>query len=327
MRRRLRDASSGSSCSRTKQPPAPQRSERSRPGAKKNPGDGNIWAPPRARRRTPGGLRSLGPRWPAVRIADGGAAGAPPRGRAGAHPRGAGAAAHRALARRTAVDARLQSAAEWFLDNYYLIRRIARQVEEELPRGFVRHLPRLADDPARGRPRIDSLAAAAAALAAPAPRAVRSPDPHALAARAFAVRSWVPRALAAPAHASCPLAPCEPAPRVARAAGGDLSPSKISTAARRARRARGSCPRPRRTARAAPTRSLCRPEPGSRRGSNRPSLEAGAARLAVNACAGRTPGLGRARRTRFLLGAARCSASHPARKLPSPATARCAPYI
>ena len=57
-------------------------------------------------------------------------------------------------------DARLQKAAEWFLDNYYLIRRVARQVDEELPRGFVRHLPELASGPAKGRPRIYALARA-----------------------------------------------------------------------------------------------------------------------------------------------------------------------
>lgn len=51
-------------------------------------------------------------------------------------------------------------AAEWFLDNFHLIRRVARQVEEEMPRGFVRHLPQLASGPAKGRPRIDVLARA-----------------------------------------------------------------------------------------------------------------------------------------------------------------------
>jgi cyclic beta-1,2-glucan synthetase len=45
--------------------------------------------------------------------------------------------------------------AEWFLDNDYLIRRVARQVEEELPRGFVRHLPLLASGPNQEKPRIE----------------------------------------------------------------------------------------------------------------------------------------------------------------------------
>ena len=54
----------------------------------------------------------------------------------------------------------LPKAAEWFLDNYYLIRRVARQVDDELPHGFVRHLPQLASGPDKGRPRIDSVARA-----------------------------------------------------------------------------------------------------------------------------------------------------------------------
>ena len=66
--------------------------------------------------------------------------------------------ARRHLAARDLGDATIQKPAEWFLDNYYLIRRVARQVEDELPRGFVRHLPQLASGPAKGRPRVDALA-------------------------------------------------------------------------------------------------------------------------------------------------------------------------
>jgi cyclic beta-1,2-glucan synthetase len=57
-------------------------------------------------------------------------------------------------------DAATEKAAEWFLDNYYLIRRVARQVEEELPPGFVRHLPQVVGGPEKGRPRVDALAQA-----------------------------------------------------------------------------------------------------------------------------------------------------------------------
>ncbi len=55
-------------------------------------------------------------------------------------------------------DAADAKTAEWFLDNYYLIRRVARQVEEELPRGFVRRLPQCAAGPSKGLLRIDALA-------------------------------------------------------------------------------------------------------------------------------------------------------------------------
>jgi len=66
--------------------------------------------------------------------------------------------AQRHLASLPTEDATLPRAAEWFLDNYYLIRRVARQIEEDLPRGFIRHLPQLATGPATGRLRIDVLA-------------------------------------------------------------------------------------------------------------------------------------------------------------------------
>ncbi len=57
-------------------------------------------------------------------------------------------------------DATLQKAAEWFLDNYYLVRRVARQVEQDLPSGFLERLPRLASGPAEGVARVDVLARA-----------------------------------------------------------------------------------------------------------------------------------------------------------------------
>ncbi|MBZ0231251.1 MAG: cellobiose phosphorylase [Deltaproteobacteria bacterium] len=62
------------------------------------------------------------------------------------------------LAATDTGDATLPKASEWFLDNYYLIRRVARQVDEELPPGFVRHLPRIASGPSTGSLRIERLA-------------------------------------------------------------------------------------------------------------------------------------------------------------------------
>jgi cyclic beta-1,2-glucan synthetase len=57
-------------------------------------------------------------------------------------------------------DPALRKPAEWFLDNYYLIRRVARQVAQEFPRGFVQRLPVLASGPATGLPRLHALARA-----------------------------------------------------------------------------------------------------------------------------------------------------------------------
>lgn len=54
----------------------------------------------------------------------------------------------------------VRKAGEWFLDNFYLIRRTARQVDEELPRGFLMRLPLVASGPTKGMPRIEALARA-----------------------------------------------------------------------------------------------------------------------------------------------------------------------
>ena len=68
--------------------------------------------------------------------------------------------ARRHFASGQAEDASQGKAAEWFLDNFYLIRRVARQVAEDLPAGFQRRLPELAAGSAKGIARIDALARA-----------------------------------------------------------------------------------------------------------------------------------------------------------------------
>jgi len=55
-------------------------------------------------------------------------------------------------------DPALRKSSEWFLDNYYLIRRVARQTSEDLPPGFLARLPLLASGNEAGVPRIDALA-------------------------------------------------------------------------------------------------------------------------------------------------------------------------
>ncbi|MGH7366163.1 MAG: glycosyl transferase, partial [Candidatus Rokuibacteriota bacterium] len=49
-------------------------------------------------------------------------------------------------------------AAEWFVDNFYIVDAVVRQVREDLPRGFYRQLPKLAEDPLQGYPRVLGLA-------------------------------------------------------------------------------------------------------------------------------------------------------------------------
>ena len=66
--------------------------------------------------------------------------------------------AHRHIMLLSTDELAMPRAAEWFVDNYYLIRRVARQVKEDLPAGFVRHLPVLTSGAAASRLRIDVVA-------------------------------------------------------------------------------------------------------------------------------------------------------------------------
>ena len=49
-------------------------------------------------------------------------------------------------------------AAEWFVDNFHVVDEVVREVREDLPPGFYRQLPKLADGPLQGYPRVLGLA-------------------------------------------------------------------------------------------------------------------------------------------------------------------------
>ena len=49
-------------------------------------------------------------------------------------------------------------AAEWLVDNYYLVERQIREIRSALPSGYYRQLPKLADGPFHGYPRVFGLA-------------------------------------------------------------------------------------------------------------------------------------------------------------------------
>jgi cyclic beta-1,2-glucan synthetase len=53
---------------------------------------------------------------------------------------------------------RITPAAEWFLDNYYLIEEEIRAVRRHLPRGYSRELPILTDGASAGYPRVYDIA-------------------------------------------------------------------------------------------------------------------------------------------------------------------------
>ena len=68
--------------------------------------------------------------------------------------------AHQYLVKASAQDLALSNGAEWLLDNYYMVVQALRQIEEDLPEGYYRQLPKLAADNSlsgyshAGQPRI-----------------------------------------------------------------------------------------------------------------------------------------------------------------------------
>lgn len=54
-------------------------------------------------------------------------------------------------------DRRMTPAAEWLLDNFYLIEEQIQMARRHLPRGYSRQLPRLVDGPCAGLPRVHDI--------------------------------------------------------------------------------------------------------------------------------------------------------------------------
>ena len=66
--------------------------------------------------------------------------------------------AHRAIAKAIAQGGAITPAAEWLVDNYHVVEAQIRQVRDDLPPGYYRQLPKLADGPLAGYPRVLGLA-------------------------------------------------------------------------------------------------------------------------------------------------------------------------
>ena len=66
--------------------------------------------------------------------------------------------AHRAIAKSIALGGAITPAAEWLVDNYHVVEAQVRQVRDDLPPGYYRQLPKLADGPLAGYPRVLGLA-------------------------------------------------------------------------------------------------------------------------------------------------------------------------
>jgi cyclic beta-1,2-glucan glucanotransferase len=67
-------------------------------------------------------------------------------------------AAYRASAVELEIGHGVVPAAEWLLDNYHLVEAQIREIRDDLPPGYYRQLPKLADGPFAGYPRVFGLA-------------------------------------------------------------------------------------------------------------------------------------------------------------------------
>lgn len=67
-------------------------------------------------------------------------------------------AAHSVFRTLPTRDAPISRAGEWMLDNYYVVKQTFRQIEEDLPAGFLAQLPKLGGAPLQRVPRIFGLA-------------------------------------------------------------------------------------------------------------------------------------------------------------------------
>ena len=66
--------------------------------------------------------------------------------------------AYGATAKAIREERAITPAAEWLIDNFYVAQEQIRQIREDLPRGFYRGLPKLADGPFKGYPRVFGVA-------------------------------------------------------------------------------------------------------------------------------------------------------------------------
>jgi len=66
--------------------------------------------------------------------------------------------AYRAIAKATHEDDPITPAAEWLVDNYHVVEAQIREIRDDLPPAFYRQLPKLADGPFAGYPRVFGLA-------------------------------------------------------------------------------------------------------------------------------------------------------------------------
>ena len=65
---------------------------------------------------------------------------------------------YRELAAVIREERAITPAAEWLVDNFHIVDELLREIREDLPPGFYRELPKLAEGPLEGYPRVLGLA-------------------------------------------------------------------------------------------------------------------------------------------------------------------------
>ena len=65
---------------------------------------------------------------------------------------------YRAIAQAIREERAITPAAEWLVDNYHIVDEQLREIHDDLPAGYYRELPKLAEDPLNGYPRVYGLA-------------------------------------------------------------------------------------------------------------------------------------------------------------------------
>ena len=65
---------------------------------------------------------------------------------------------YRAVARAIKSEHAITPAAEWLVDNFYIVEEQLREIRDDLPPGYYRKLPKLAEGPLEGYPRVYGLA-------------------------------------------------------------------------------------------------------------------------------------------------------------------------
>ena len=67
-------------------------------------------------------------------------------------------AAYRSIAAAIREERAITPAAEWLVDNFHVVEEQIREIRDDLPRGYYRQLPKLADGPLEGYPRVFGIA-------------------------------------------------------------------------------------------------------------------------------------------------------------------------